>query len=931
MNLKFFYQVKIFIVIIAACNVTGARSLLFDLQKSNQNIAIIYEAENANASFQKKADDSIEFTVTGDMGSRATWIIPIDRTIVSDCEIKFAAASSNIKSAKTNPNLFLMLAPKGVGINSGAKESNANLGPITIPVYSAEGDKDSVIGRVPFSALENTHTIKGLYVDIVLSNNTIGNLNISKLQLSFAGNMPTHETIDESLAKPLSMKVEIKPDQNGVSGIYIGNKALSRLGFWNSHHDSGTEASKDRIEGAHINRITLNFGAYNERFPDYKPVWNYPDYIAYDYIDELIGKSDADPNRFVFVDVLLSTPPEWWLNLQKQKKTQYRGLSDFDSEWLAYCKSSIKYLIAHMKKANYDNFIGCSVITNMERYGQHPYAGRDTHPNYQESFREWLKTKYGSDSELQKAWKQDSIKIDSVSPVPKKKWVKGTINSFIHPLTSGVDTDSFLFYNESWAEFMTSLAHHIKTMSKQNCLTGIVDGSGAFMNQLWNNDYNLTGNALNRLLESKHIDYFDMATDDTDYRNGYGVSGMEGLLAHTVKKRGKLFIVHDRIAQTSQKQSLSHSGNNIAQDIQTNRRNFIANLIHPTCLYFMNHPTQNNDLSNPAADLKMFKLITTKAARQDDARQAEVAFILDPDVFMHLAPDADLPLEIDHDQQANTDIRYQSRAASSYFYLFQMTRIMWNRIGAPYDVVLIDDLIPGKYKSIILFNTFYVNEPRLKKINGCKKGNRTLINLWANGFMSDKYLSVKGVESVSNITLKISASEKRFFLKPHRNLRDFLDRNITDEIGWPYAFRDPERSMKITFSPMFEVVDDDATILATFSDGGGSAMALKTFPEWRSFYSGSPFVNPEIMRQLVKESGVHVYSDSNDLYFINNNFIGIHTLEDGMRTIELPVESTLFELFRNQEIPSQKTHYLEMEGAQTYLFFIGNKETWDSL
>ncbi len=931
MDLKLFCQVKIFITIFVACGVAGASNLLFDFQESNQNISRVYKADSTDASFFKKADNSIEFEITGDFGSRATWFIPIDSTIVSDCKIHFEVSSMNIKSAKTNPNLFLMLDAKRVSVNSEQKEPAANLRPITIPIYSAEGEKDSVIGRIPFSTLEKNHIIKGLYVDMVLSNSRIGKLRISKLQLSFLGNIPTHEAINESLAKESSANVEVRSDKNGFPGIYIDNKSLSRLGAWKSANKSENKTSPNKLKGYDINRMVLNFGAYNEKFPDYKPVWNYPDYIAYDYIDESLVRCRTRPDSFIFVDVLLCAAPEWWFSLQKQKNNQPIVLSDLNPEWLDYCRSSLKYLIAYMRESNYDNFIGCSLITNMEGYGQQPYGQRDAHPNYQRSFQEWLKTKYGSDSELQKAWKQDSISINSVSPVPKKRWVKGTISAFIHPLIGGVDTDSYLFYNESWAEFIMSLAHHIKIISKQNCLTGIVGGSGLYMNQLWRNDYNLTGNTLVRLLESKYIDYFDMAIDNTDSRVGYGVSGMEGLLADAVKKRRKLFFVHDHANLSRQNKLLSRQANDITHHIQINRRNFVANLINSTSLYFIKYNISTSDHSNLTADFETFQLISAKAKKLNSTKQSEVAFILDPDVFLNIAPDNDLPVEFDKNQLVNTDVRYQSRFASSYFYLFQMARIMWNRIGVPYDVVLIDDLNPDNYKSIILFNTFYINEPRLKRINDFKNRNRTLITLWADGFISDKYLSVKGVESISNIALKMNPYEKRFFLKPHDNLREFLDRNITDNIGWPYAFREPTRSMKVKFSPTFEVIDDDATILATFLDGGESAMALKIFPEWRSFYSGSPFVNPEIMRQLVRNSGVHVYSNSNDLYFINSNFIGIHTLENGMRTIKLPVESKLFELFRKQEIPSQKTHYLEMEGAQTYLFFIGDKDVWDGL
>ena len=105
-------------------------------------------------------------------------------------------------------------------------------------------------------------------------------------------------------------------------------------------------------------------------------------------------------------------------------------------------------------------------------------------------------------------------------------------------------------------------------------------------------------------------------------------------------------------------------------------------------------------------------------------------------------------------------------------------------------------------------------------------------------------------------------------------------------------------------------------------------MAIKDFPDWTSFYSGSPIVNPEVLRELTHRAKVHNYLQENDLSFINESFIAIHTLEAGVRTIELPEEQHLYEVFRDQELMRMKTHYIELKGKKTYLFFRGSKKVW---
>jgi len=81
----------------------------------------------------------------------------------------------------------------------------------------------------------------------------------------------------------------------------------------------------------------------------------------------------------------------------------------------------------------------------------------------------------------------------------------------------------------------------------------------------------------------------------------------------------------------------------------------------------------------------------------------------------------------------------------------------------------------------------------------------------------------------------------------------------------------------------------------------------------------------------MQKSGTHRFLDSNDLVYINDSFIGIHTLQDGVRHLNLPQESALYEVFRNQELKQSKIHDIELQGKKTYLFFRGARNTWESL
>ena len=135
------------------------------------------------------------------------------------------------------------------------------------------------------------------------------------------------------------------------------------------------------------------------------------------------------------------------------------------------------------------------------------------------------------------------------------------------------------------------------------------------------------------------------------------------------------------------------------------------------------------------------------------------------------------------------------------------------------------------------------------------------------------------------------------------------------------------RAADVVINPMFVVDDDDAQILARHESGEG-AIAMKILPEWNSIYSASPVLDPVLLRAAARQSGAHVYLDTDDILFVNDSFIAICTMRDGVRTLNLPESQPLYEVFRDQSLTASESHNIDVKDRRTYLFYRGTKDAW---
>jgi len=233
-----------------------------------------------------------------------------------------------------------------------------------------------------------------------------------------------------------------------------------------------------------------------------------------------------------------------------------------------------------------------------------------------------------------------------------------------------------------------------------------------------------------------------------------------------------------------------------------------------------------------------------------------------------------------------------------------------HRIGAPFDLYLDTDLsnphFPfDKYRLYIFLNTFYWNdkERALIRERVCAK-DRTVVWVWAPGFVSDGGLSVESVKDLTGITLAQA---------PWMDGVRCVITNYSSPMtrGLPTNLRfGPDRTERI-LDPLLWAPDPQAEVLGelltTTSKGGVATfrrpgLCTRKFKGWTSVWSGVPNLPSCLLRSIAREAGVHIYDDADDQVFASERLLAVHARYAGERAISLPKSASVYDPFQKKYV-----------------------------
>lgn len=556
----------------------------------------------------------------------------------------------------------------------------------------------------------------------------------------------------------------------------------------------------------------------------------------------------------------------------------------------------------------------------------------DQSPVMQAGFRAFLARRYGSDAALRATWAREDVSLASVTvPSDEDFYTRGKTH-FTGVETNGLQVDR-IPHRLHWPEpaemadakdyclYMRELtARNFRTLASavKRAAPGKVAGLDAFKQTMlgwplvarWVGDFQTHAGAMHgvsgafAMAELLDIPELDAVCTPHDYLNrgmGFGFEG-EGI-GDSVVLHGKLMLMEEdqRSFSNSERETW-----NYLKDLKEAHaglwRNFGACLSRGYTIYPM-------DVCNPS----YFMDDGIQAILAERRRVSEAALHWEhrdvPGIVM-IVDDASVIAE-------DLTLHYQ------YLSVIHQRMYGLSRCGVPFRLHLFEDLyrddFPACHRVFLFPNLFNVTPERLAVLREkvFRDGNVAIFGP-ATGITDGKRISADLASAVTGIPLALVRKESPRFVTVDR-----FDHPITAGLRERVDYGD-----FYPYGPLLVPQEDPAVVRLggiqwpTAKDGAG--LVLRQFATHTSIFSCAVPLPAELLREIARFSGTHVYSDGDDLIFADNCTLTVHSMRPGPRTIRLPQPSTVWDATTGEKV-GDDLHELRLtvDPPQTRVFYLG--------
>lgn len=261
-----------------------------------------------------------------------------------------------------------------------------------------------------------------------------------------------------------------------------------------------------------------------------------------------------------------------------------------------------------------------------------------------------------------------------------------------------------------------------------------------------------------------------------------------------------------------------------------------------------------------------------------------------------------------YDQES---IHYVSEGTSRLILDYYRTSDL-GRIGAPVDYYFHNDMARDDmpdYKLYLMLNTFVLtDQERVAIRRKAAKNNATVVWLYAPGFinpdretkMENAYIEeltgfkVVRLDETSSPRFKLCGSHPALRYGDLDRKYGYIDRDIHSNV-WLGSVASPPFA-----NPCFYIDDPEAEILGRYLINGKAALALKRIGGFTSVYCAPQILRSELIASLAEYSGCHLYTQSDDCIYANENFVTIHAKNTGIKTIYFKKKCSPYEVYEQR-------------------------------
>jgi hypothetical protein len=200
--------------------------------------------------------------------------------------------------------------------------------------------------------------------------------------------------------------------------------------------------------------------------------------------------------------------------------------------------------------------------------------------------------------------------------------------------------------------------------------------------------------------------------------------------------------------------------------------------------------------------------------------------------------------------------------------------------------------------------------------------------MYAPGLISETGLSAQNMSDLTGIRLNYRrVTGANHSMCNHIYLTDFRH-PITNGLTEGTFFGSDAPIGPVTYAE-----DPDALTLGRLIPSHGMpetigefpAFAVKKFADWTSVFIAVPNVPSNILRNIARLAGCHIYNDQDAIIDANSHFVSIHTASGGPKTIRLMRTSDVYDAYSEKRIAQASSEFVdELPPFGTRLYFLGD-------
>ncbi|MFP4144088.1 MAG: beta-galactosidase [Phycisphaeraceae bacterium] len=649
------------------------------------------------------------------------------------------------------------------------------------------------------------------------------------------------------------------------------------------------------------------------------------DYTQFDILlDQLLQKKpDSRFNLFLGGRV----PYQWQLRypgemvlLESGKRTNIASPSS--PVWLEDSTEAVRRFVEHFESGPYaDAVAGYNPI-----YFTNEWLLGGLHSDYNESnvqrFRDWLRDYYGGDVEkLRDAWKDPKASFETAEiPRMRDYEAQGLGGVFDrHEIFGSWAADYLRFFNQSVSNMVLRHAGAVKEASNRKKFVSLMFGYTycyvmGQMSPAHSSHWDLSS-----VLESDDV---DMLHSPYDYYNRclggphYSQLSPDSVIAH-----GKVFATQ---IDTKTHVHTMDPGNAATpwESDQVLKRDVANAMMRNAYHYYY-------EMNVPAWRGRTGTVEYRELGFIDEGVQDTIVKLRDIADANH----AELP-------ERNAEVALFTSRESAYYRAFHpayatlfdqaFRNYFLCYTGAPFHDYLLEDFetVDRDYKVYIFPDASYLSERQRQAIR--EKLDRigaTAVWFYAPGYASDSGTGVENMEAATGI--RFAKRDLRDYLQVDIGRFDHpLTQGLENEASFgsdlsPEWFQAKQEWLDwklkdradYKFSPFFVVDDPDATPLGTLRGAREPGFAVKQVGNMKSVYLAGPCPSPELMMNIFRDAGVHLYSDTPDIIYANARYVTFCVNGAGRKVLRLPEKVDLYEALEQKLLAKNADHY-EFDAAE---------------